>query len=671
MEQEIKQSSQAPAPARDFSLFLLIAAIILAPLAYLKLTVESHIALKDLVIGVSGTIIFFIALVNSVSNDRTKVKYCALDVFLVLFILYSLATVYFSINKGEGVLTWAAYPPLLVIYFYVSRNGEGIADRVIPAISVSATIIAVITLALSLMSWGRLGDGSAGAMVRLKDILVFPLGGNNYTAAFLTFALPATASLKDGTGIRSFRNKALAIQAAAIAACFGRIAIVISLVFALCWLVSMIAGKSVAKDWRGPAAIVLGMVLTASLFFIMVSNEPRQTVVQDLMISPDGAAEQGIDSMHMRLFWWKDATRMIVEHPAGVGLGAFGYVFPGYRTIPETFIYPEARLTTPHNDYLHVLSETGYPGFAIYIGALLLGLVGAAYGVSRKETNLSETAFFSLSVMLVFAAYSIADFPLIMPACRLILFIALGFSAAMLMKKSTKEFSAGGALSYVGYAVLFCALIIPGTMWVKNFAAQTHVLKQINSLQNPKVALEEFGKAIAINPDTKYAHKYAGSIYDRSGDCAKSIDMFKKALELDPNDYNIINYMGVSYARCGKSDEALAAFKKAAEIYPNYANPHLNAGVLLLQEGNEKRAAEHFRTALALNKNLVEVYIQLAQVEMQAGNYQAAAQIVRKALDIKPNNQVLMAQMYEIHNAMNASGAGGKKRAGDVKENDK
>lgn len=653
MEKELKHSPQAASPAKEISLFLLVAVVILAPLAYFKLTVESHIALKDLIIGVAGIGIFLLSMVNSISGEKLKIKYVVLDALVVLFMLYSLATVFLAINKTEGILTWAAYPSLLAIYFYVSRNGENIADRLIPAISLSATIISVLTVALSILSWVRLGDGTTGAMVRLKEVLVFPMGGNNYTAAFLALALPATACLKDGAGIRSFRNKALVIQGAGIAACFGRIALASSLLFVAAWLVSMIVGKSVKKNWRGPAAVVLGMAIMASMFFMMVSSGPREVVVQDLMISPDGAAEQGIDSMHMRLFWWKDASRMIADYPQGVGLGAFGYVFPRYRTIPETFIHPEARLTNPHNDYLHVLAETGYAGFAIFMGVLILGLTGAAYGVSLKDEKLSESAFFSLSLMLIFAAYSIADFPFSMPACRLLFFMALGFSASMLLRKSGKEANVAGAASSIAIAAMFCALIIPGALWVKNFRAQLHVLKEINSLQKPAVALAEFEKAISINPDTRFAYQYAGSIYDNAGDCEKSILMFNKALELDPNDYNVINYLGVAYARCGKSNEAIDAFKKAVEIYPYYANPHLNAGIVLLQEGRPLNAAEHFRIALALNKDLIEVYMQLSQVEQDAGNYQAAANLIQRALEIKPGNPALMARMYSIHDDMN------------------
>lgn len=672
MDQELRKTgARNPVVNKEASYIVMIAAIILIPLLYFEITVESYIALKEMLIGATGIFLFSISILDYIRTGTTKVRICALDVMVVVFALYSLATVFLSVNKGEGVLAWAPVPSLVIIYFYISRNAGKLSGRFLPAISVSATIVSIITIVFSLYSWVSFGEGINEALVRLKDVLVFPLGGNNFTAAFLTIALPATASLKKGSGYRSFKNKALAIQAAGIVVCFGRIAIAITVLFVLMWLIFMIVKKSFAIDWHGPIAIIIGMVIAVSAFFMLVSSEPRHAVVQDMMIAPEGSAQQGLDSMHMRLFWWKDAIRMIADHPAGVGLGGFTFIFPKYRTIPETFVYPEVRLTTPHNDYLHIASETGFVGLAMFAGIIFLGIAGVVYGFNQKDSSNSEAAFFSFFALIIIALYSLVDFPLFMPVGKFLFYIVLGFSGSFYISRSKKEFSPGKAATAAGFLAVFCALILPGTLWAKNFMAQTHVYKQINSIENHEESLAEFNRAIALNPETKYAYQYAGSMYDKSGDCEKSINMFKKALESDPYDYNVINYLGVAYARCEKPEEALESFALASTIYPYYSNPHLNAGIVYIQNGNDLQAAEQFRFALSLNKNIIEVYIQLADLEKNAGNFKAAAILINKGLEIKPGSPVLLQLMYELHNEMSGKKGAIGKPALNNEENNK
>lgn len=631
---------------------ILCAAAALIPLFYFRITIESYIALKEILISLTALALAVHAFSSLESQNNPPVTICFQDLALTVLILFSLATIRISPNTHEGFLAWMQLPALAILYFAASRLPRRGAWALIAAIAASATGIAIFTISASLYFWLSLSHTQVDLLTRLKSILEFPLGGNNFTAAFLALSLPFTLALRLSENKRTvlLSSLALCIQTTALVVCLSRTAMVATaLLFAagllVCW-----RKRLLLLFVRPLLYAVLGASLAVGAFVLLSGNMNSREVVRDLMISPGDGTRQGIDSMHMRLFWWKDTVRMIREHPAGVGYGGFTYVFPRYRTIPEAFIMPETRLTTPHNDYLHVAAETGYAGLALLFVVFAWGFRGALLGL--KHDFRDPAALGAAGALLVTAAYSLVDFPLQMPACRFLFFMALGLSASFTIKHArtrTVSFSSWPAAARGGLAVLIAALLWMNWGWQKSFRAQAHVLQQIRLQNDPLASLERFDAAVALDPKAKYAYPFAGSAYVKIDRWSVAVTMFQRAIELDPNDYNAINYLGVALAQGGKFNEAIRQFRKAAEIYPAFSNPHVNMGILYLQRGMDERAAEAFRDALARNNSLIQVYAELASLEIREGNHRAAARLLSKALDIEPDNQMIKSELMQLH----------------------
>jgi tetratricopeptide (TPR) repeat protein len=81
--------------------------------------------------------------------------------------------------------------------------------------------------------------------------------------------------------------------------------------------------------------------------------------------------------------------------------------------------------------------------------------------------------------------------------------------------------------------------------------------------------IDEFNKAIEINPSYAYAYFMRGCAYGRKGRYDQAISDYSKALELNPRDAYAYNNRGLAYAQGkGQFDKAISDYNKAIEINP-------------------------------------------------------------------------------------------------------
>lgn len=629
-----------------------LACMVLLPFFYFRITLESYVLLKEGLIAALATALVFFTLPALQKQREFSFKWCALDTMIVAYVLLTLASVTLSVNRHESFLAWFQVPALAILYFFVSRFFANKADALMLFISGAATAVAVITLGMSVSTWLGLGQPGDLILQRLKGFLEIPLGGNNFTAAYLALALPFTAALSPEIHKRIFlyKNAAICIQSATVMVCLSRTAMACFGVFLLAWAGYAATRKILGRQWRHLVSAGSGVAIALLCFVVISGNATSRQVASDLMISPGEGTMQGIDSMHMRLFWWKDTVALIKDNPLGVGYGGFTYAFPAYRTIPERFILPETRLTTPHNDYLHVASETGYPGLALWVCLLGMGFYGAAAGLKREPET--PSAFAAGGVLLNATLYGLVDFPLQMPVPRVLFIVALALSASHILEHTRRGRvieikNATGARLAAG--AVFVLLLLLNMNWYKSFVAQIHVLREVQLQNSPAESIAEFYKAIHYDPQARFAYPFAGSAFMAMGDCNAASTMFQKAVQIDPNDYNAVNFLGVAFARCGRDQEAVAQFKKAAQIYDAFSSPHVNLGIMYMQHGQRNLAAQEFQEALARNDQLVEVYMELASFESTAGNFRAAALLLSRALEIEPGNPEIKAEISALH----------------------
>lgn len=82
-------------------------------------------------------------------------------------------------------------------------------------------------------------------------------------------------------------------------------------------------------------------------------------------------------------------------------------------------------------------------------------------------------------------------------------------------------------------------------------------------------AIEAYDKAIAINPNFKYAWYNKGNALTKLGEYDKAIEAYDRAIAIDPYYRDAWNNKGIALMYLGKDDKAIEAFDKIIALYPD------------------------------------------------------------------------------------------------------
>ncbi|MEE9218325.1 MAG: O-antigen ligase family protein, partial [Acidobacteriota bacterium] len=170
--------------------------------------------------------------------------------------------------------------------------------------------------------------------------------------------------------------------------------------------------------WRGRGrsfALVAILLMGATLMIFSQGNAARPVVQRFQSLTQPRASGLGRGPI------WAQTAGMVAEFPlSGVGLGAFQYVFPVFRTSGEGVAYAHA-----HSDYLELFAETGAVGCLV----ALLGAVLVLQNLLRGGGGRHEFGFIgyaALAAVISIAIHSLVDFNLAIPANALTFSILLG-----------------------------------------------------------------------------------------------------------------------------------------------------------------------------------------------------------------------------------------------------
>lgn len=108
-------------------------------------------------------------------------------------------------------------------------------------------------------------------------------------------------------------------------------------------------------------------------------------------------------------------------------------------------------------------------------------------------------------------------------------------------------------------------------------------------------AIQEYNKAIQINPNATDAHNNRGIAYSKGlRQNEQEIQDFNKAIELNPNDNMAYTNRGVAYAKLGNLNQAISDATKAIELNPNYSKSYKLLGICYRELGDIKRSQLYF-----------------------------------------------------------------------------
>jgi len=150
---------------------------------------------------------------------------------------------------------------------------------------------------------------------------------------------------------------------------------------------------------------------------------------------------------------------------------------------------------------------------------------------------------------------------------------------------------------------------------------------------NMQLALKNYQRALAINPDFAPAHERIGTIYQLQGNLMDAIASFSKAIQSNPQSMAAQLGLGNAYQQMGWAELAITHFQKALELEPDrfLAEYHCKLGDSLKDRGRIGEAIASYERAIATNPNEVDGYRAISQVYMGQNDPEAAKVIYERA----------------------------------------
>jgi tetratricopeptide (TPR) repeat protein len=135
-------------------------------------------------------------------------------------------------------------------------------------------------------------------------------------------------------------------------------------------------------------------------------------------------------------------------------------------------------------------------------------------------------------------------------------------------------------------------------------------------------AIDEFRRAVALDPHFPRAHYYLGLTYLLKDGATRLDDAaaeFKVELDSNPEEFFANYYLGVVFVIQRKWDEAIARLEKATRIEPNNPDPYFHLGQAYQSVERHREAIEALRKSIALNPDLSHNDYQVATAHYRLG----------------------------------------------------
>jgi hypothetical protein len=142
-------------------------------------------------------------------------------------------------------------------------------------------------------------------------------------------------------------------------------------------------------------------------------------------------------------------------------------------------------------------------------------------------------------------------------------------------------------------------LSVYGALAILVFGCLSYLtLHQIGVWKN---SIDLWGYVIEKEPDAvPLAYYNRGLVYGKNGQFGRAIEDFNKAIALDPSDYRAYNNLGVMYGQLGQFDRAIECFSMTLYLNQNYDAAYVSRGRFYDKTGNRERAVADYQKACDL-----------------------------------------------------------------------
>ncbi|HUR95920.1 MAG TPA: tetratricopeptide repeat protein [Gemmatimonadales bacterium] len=145
---------------------------------------------------------------------------------------------------------------------------------------------------------------------------------------------------------------------------------------------------------------------------------------------------------------------------------------------------------------------------------------------------------------------------------------------------------------------------------------------------NAAKALEYQKELVAKYPDDERAHFLLGNGHFGQQHYEEAIEEYRKAIEINPKFSGAYNSIGYAYRPLEKYVDAEVAFKKYIELIPNDPNPYDSYAELLMKAGRFEESIAQYRKALEVDPHFTNSRVGIATNLMYQGKHAEGAKLM-------------------------------------------
>lgn len=188
------------------------------------------------------------------------------------------------------------------------------------------------------------------------------------------------------------------------------------------------------------------------------------------------------------------------------------------------------------------------------------------------------------------------------------------------------------------FPALLIVLSCPGPVFAENALDYISKGNQLANTKKYTEAIEQYQKALKIDPKNNRAPLLLGLCYAQSGDLdaalpyvqeaaknspsyasfynlglirsvreesTEAIEAFDQAIALNPKSFNAAYQKGLAYTHLKKNDQAILAYQKALELNPSLDNARIALFAAFLRQGDRGAAAAQVEIFRKMKKVVV------------------------------------------------------------------
>ncbi|MBI4843108.1 MAG: tetratricopeptide repeat protein [Nitrospirae bacterium] len=360
-------------------------------------------------------------------------------------------------------------------------------------------------------------------------------------------------------------------------------------------------------------------------------------------------------------------------HPIGIRLlvSIKGYIFYLYKILLPSGLAPYY----PYPSGITIISFE-------YLGSIIIFLMitaGSIYLFRRKKFVSALWFYYLLTLLPVIGIAQTGSFPAAnrytyLPGLGPLIFA--GLIAGDIFKKASKHLRA----AYILLFLLLTGVLINATLkllpvWKDTVSLWSYQIKlfpdriPLAYLNRGVVywerkefdkAIDDYSKAIKIDPRHAKAYSNRGSAYESMGKLGRALEDFTKAIELSPELAGVYSNRGNVLLKMKRYDDAVKDYDRAIEIDPGYSKGYTNRGVAYGAMGRNDLAIKDYTKAVEMDPWSGKAYNNRGFVYESMGRYEEALADYSKAIELEPdylrtynNRGNTYRKMKDFQNAVN------------------